>query len=332
MARQPVKQVRESQGKGSGVAMDPERIVVGKPLPFSIFTGDGKLLLAQGRVVESERLRDMLIRNGRRSEMSGPDPDGPGGSSGSLKKTREQTEREAELAARETPLERLYRDYDDSIDNHHLTISIAKSDTDKAYAVQLMGVHGQSIIVTAPVHPDGSLVPVLVGQTFVCRTFQMTSAFRFSALAAKVMFEPFPHLYLKLKKEVEHRTVRGAPRAKVCVRAELRVPEPFPCLIADLSTSGARIGVDAHTDLDKEQRGKLVATFSVLSSKFELSLDATVVNLLGPSDSRHPGIAFFGLKFSTPSQTDGLVLHGYVGEHLLSEFHSLWQMLRMAAE
>jgi hypothetical protein len=312
-------------------AMDSDRIVVGKPLPFSIFTAEGKLLLAQGRMVESDRLRDMLIQNGRRTEMSGPDADGPGGDPARLRKTREQIEREEQEAARDTPLERLYRDYDDGTDGHHLSISMAKSETDKAFPVQLMGVHGQSILVTAPVHPDGSLVPVLAGQTWLCRTFQMTSAFRFSALIAKVVFEPVPHLYLKLRQEVEHRRVRGAPRAKVCVRAELHLPKPVPCVIADLSTSGARIAVDAHTDLDKEQRGQLVVTLSVLQSKFELSLDATVVNLLGPSDSRHPGIAFFGLKFSTPSQTDGLVLHGYVGEHLLSEFHSLWQMLRMAA-
>jgi hypothetical protein len=116
------------------------------------------------------------------------------------------------------------------------------------------------------------------------------------------------------------------------LRAELHAPDPVPCLVADLSTSGARIGVDGHTDLDKEQKVRLVATVSVLQSKFDLSLDTTVVNLLGPSDSRHPDIAFFGLKFGTLSQMDGLVLHGYVGEHLLSEFHSLWQMLRMAAD
>jgi flagellar protein YcgR/PilZ domain-containing protein len=311
--------------------MDPSRIVVGKPLPFSIFTADGKLLLAQGRVVESDRLRDMLIRNGQRSEISGPDADSGGGADTlSLKRARE-AEREAEQAARDTPLERLYRDYEEGSDGHHLSISMAKSEADKAFPVQLMGVHGQSIIVTAPVHQDGSLVPVLAGQTWLCRTFQMTSAFRFSAIVAKVMFEPFPHLYLKLRKEVEHRNVRGAPRAKVCLRAEVRGAAAYPCIVADLSTSGARIACEANVDLDRNQACKLVATFNVLSSKFDLSLDGTVVNLLGPSDTRHREVAFFGLKFNPTSEMDGLVLHGYVGEHLLSEFHSLWQMLKMAA-
>src|SRR5690242_2571980 len=58
------------RGARMGAGMDNDRIVVGKPLPFSIFTADGKLLLAQGRIVESERLRDMLVRNGHHSELT----------------------------------------------------------------------------------------------------------------------------------------------------------------------------------------------------------------------------------------------------------------------
>jgi len=316
---------------GSRQAMDQARIVIGKPLPFSIFTADGKLLLAQGRVVESERLRDMLLRNGHHSDESG-DADATGSlDSTRIRKAREQADREQEIAERDSPLEKLFRDYDASSAGHHLSISIARSDTDKAFPVQLMGVHGQSVIVTAPVHPDGSLVPVLNGQTWLCRTFQMTSAFRFSAMASKVAFEPFPHLYLKLKKEVEHRRVRGAPRARVAVRAELHAPDATPCLISDLSTSGARIGVDATRTLTPGQQGRLIVSLNVLQSKYELALDTVVLNPIGPSDSRHPEIAFYGIKFSRPDEKDALVLHGFVGEHLLSEFHSLWQMLTMAS-
>lgn len=43
---------------------DRERIVVGQPLPFSIFSAEGSLLLAAGRVVESGRARDVLLDNG----------------------------------------------------------------------------------------------------------------------------------------------------------------------------------------------------------------------------------------------------------------------------
>lgn len=303
-----------------GAGIDHERIVVGKPLPFSIFTADGKLLLAQGRVVESERLREMILRVGHHSDLT----------EGAGKKARGAGERDEEgtAPAEENPLDALHRDYDAGGDGQHLSITIAKSETDRTFPVQLMGVHGQSIIVTAPVQSDGSLVPVLGGQVLVCRTFQLTSAFRFTAVTTKAAFEPFPHLYLQLKKEVEHRQIRGAPRALVAVRAELQTNEKLPCVICDLSTGGARIAVDiAAFALEKGKKARLRARVEVLQSKFDLELAVTVLNSLGPTDSRHPNCTFYGVKFDTLGEREGLILHGYVGEHLLSEFHSLWQLL-----
>jgi len=261
----------------------------------------------------------MLVRNGHHCDVT----DGPG------KKSRSAGEREEEAPPVELdPLDVLHRDYDGGGDTQHLTISIAKSDSDKAFPVQLMGVHGQSIIVTAPVQSDGSLVAVLAGQVLVCRTFQLTSAFRFTAVTQRTAFEPFPHLYLQLKKEVEHRQIRGAPRARVAVRAELQSTGKTPCVICDLSTGGARIAVDiAEFALEKGKQAKLVATLEILKVKYSLELPVTVLNSLGPTDSRHPNVTFYGLKFDAPSERDGLILHGCVSEHLLSDFNSLWQML-----
>jgi hypothetical protein len=307
-----------------GSGMDQDRIVVGKPLPFSIFTAEGKLLLAQGRMVESERLREMLLRNGHHCDMT----EGPG------KKGRGAGEREEEEAppVEVDPLDALHRSYDAGGDTQHLSISIAKSETDKAFPVQLMGVHGQSVIVTAPVQSDGSLVPVLANQVLLCRTFQLTSAFRFTAVTTKSAFEPFPHLYLQLKKEVEHRQIRGAPRARVAVRAELQTTDKLPCVICDLSTGGARIAVDiAEFALEKGKKARLLASVEILQSKYSLELPVTVLNSMGPTDSRHPNVTFYGLKFDATSEREGLILHGYVGEHLLAEFHSLWQMLIAAS-
>jgi hypothetical protein len=312
--------------------LDPARIVVGKPLPFSVYTADGKLLLAAGRVVETERLRDLIIRSGQHTESSsgGGGSDAEGGAR--ARAARENAEHEEEAAAvRASPLERLQKDYNTNGEGRHVSISMAKSETEKAIPVQLMGVHSRSIIVTAPVRPDGSLVPILPGQTWLCRTFQMTSAFRFAAVAMKAAFEPFPHAYLKLTKDVEHRRVRGAPRATVLLKAQLLAPDSMPCLLTDLSTSGARLAIDSGLALTKGGPAQLKATLEVLGRQYEMTLEGTIVNAPGPSDARHPECAFYGLKFASPSERDGLILHGFVGDHLVSEFHLLWQMLRMAS-
>ncbi|MEJ0034700.1 MAG: flagellar brake protein [Gammaproteobacteria bacterium] len=253
---------------------------------------------------------------------------------GKTNKSRlKRREKEEAPPVEENPLDALHRDYESGGDGQHLSITVAKGETDKAFTVQVTGVHGQSIIVAAPVQSDGSLVPLLAGQVLVCRTFQLTSAFRFTAVVLKTAFEPFPHLHLQLKKEVEHRQIRSAPRARVTVRAELHATGPLPCVVCDLSTGGARVALDIATfALEKGKSARLAMTVEVLQSKYVLELPVTVLNSMGPTDSRHPNVTFYGLKFDKLSEREGLALHGYVGEHLLREFHSLWQMLMAASD
>src|ERR1017187_3079958 len=53
---------------------EKERIIVGRPLPFSVFGAEGQLLLAEGSVVESDRARQMLLRKGvYRDAVNGED-------------------------------------------------------------------------------------------------------------------------------------------------------------------------------------------------------------------------------------------------------------------
>lgn len=313
-------------------AAERDRIEVGKPLPFSVFTAEGKLLLAAGQVVASERLRELLLKTGQSRALidTGLMAD-PLSSTRTSRQAREEAQQENDAANPEAVLESLRRDYDAAKAGYHLAIAMARNETDKPFTVQLLGVHNQMIIVTAPVHPNGSLVPVLPGQTWSCRTFQMTSAFRFTTMVAKAAFEPYPHLHLQLQKQVEQLKVRGQPRAKVSVKGELRTPQPTPCVIVDLSASGARVALDGRETLESGREINLVMTVEVLQQKYDLALNGTVVSALGPSDARHPAAAFYGLKFSEPGETDALVLHGFVSSHLLAEFHSLWQMLSMAA-
>jgi hypothetical protein len=102
-------------------------------------------------------------------------------------------------------------------------------------------------------------------------------------------------------------------------------------VICDLSIGGARLAVDIATfALEKGKKARLVATVEVLQTKFALEVPVTVLNSFGPTDSRHPNVTFYGVKFDALSERESLVLHGYVGVHLLSEFHSLWQMLMAA--
>jgi len=303
----------------SAKAPPPEKapIIVGRPLPFSVFGAEGQLLLAEGSVVESDHTRTMLLRKGvYRDVIADDDP--------------EEADHAAPEGVAQTPLAALQKDYGASA-GRRFALSVASSDSEEAYSTWVIGVHNQSIILTAPRRSNGSLVSVTVGQSWLCRAFQMTSAFRFRSAVLKVVFEPFPHVHIEAPKHVERRTVRGKPRAAVFVEVALEAPLAAPAVIVDLSVSGGRLAVEQGIKLERGQSLRIAMKLELIDSKFELSLKGSVIAVFGASDGRHPGVVFYGIKFEALTEVERLVLHSFVSGQLAMELNSLWQMLSTAS-
>jgi hypothetical protein len=297
---------------------EKDQIVVGKPLPFAVYSHDGQLLLAAGRPVDTERARQMLIDNGTHRSALGADRD---------KRDRyndNDRHKPGVLAA-------LQKDYGATSLGRRFAVTMAPNDTHEAYNSWVVGATEQTLIVTAPLGSDGSLVAVSPGQMWLCRTFQVTSAFRFRATVLKVAFEPFPHLHLEAPKNVETRKVRGRPRASVFVNATVDIPPATPCVIVDLSVSGGRVAVDDSVKIARGHVVRLNVKLDMIDFHFDLSLYATVVGAFGASDSRHPDVAFYGLQFDKLTELESLILHGFVNQHLAVELNSLWQVLSTAS-
>jgi Flagellar protein YcgR/PilZ domain len=298
---------------------DRERIVVGQPLPFSIFSAEGSLLLAAGRVVESGRARDVLLNNG-----SCRDPD---------KKTwatnvadDDSTER-----LRISPLIAFQSDYRRSNPARGFPMSMARNDTSEAFRTFVAGVHGQILIVDAPRRSDGALVAVMPRQAWLCRTFQATSAFRFLGTVLKVAFEPFPHVYLEVPKNVEQRKIRNKTRATVLLSAVIETPASTQCVVVDLSVGGGRIATSEDVVLDRDQPIRIELVLETMGSQYHLSLGATVARNFGASNPEHPRVAFYGIRFDSLSELDACVLNGFVNSELALELNSLWQVLSLAS-
>jgi hypothetical protein len=298
--------------------VEKEQIAVGKPLPFSVFSGDSKLLLAKGQLVESERAREMLVKNGV-FRSGAPSPVQP---------PMEQFDK---VVTPEDVLAQLREDYGRGQNGQRFVVTMAPSETHEAYTAWVLGIHNQTMILTAPMRSDGAIVPVTPGQMWLCRTFQVTSAFRFRASILKVAFEPFPHLHLEIPKQVEKRKVRGRPRANVYLPAKIVNGAASPCVVIDLSVGGGRVAMDGRTELQKGQEVVLKTQIELMEYKFDLEIKCTSAGAFGPSDPRHPRAAFYGLKFEALSELESLVLHGYVSGQLAIELNSLWQVLASAS-
>jgi hypothetical protein len=299
--------------------LEQDTIIVGRPLLFSVFGAEGQLLLAEGSVVASDRARQMLLRKGVFHDSAGIDDF-----------TGKGADAPAEGPAL-PPLAALQRDYGTATGGRRFALTVATAEGDEAHNTWVVGVHKQTIILTAPRRNDGSLVPVTLGQAWVCRAFQMTSAFRFRSSVLKVLFDPFPHVHIEAPRHVERRIVRGRPRAAVYLGVRLESPLVAPAVIVDLSISGGRLATEAGVRLERGHAVRVAMKLELIESQFELCLNASVVGEFGACDDRHPHVLFYGLRFEPLTELESLVLHSYVSGQLALELNSLWQMLSSAS-
>ena len=298
---------------------DKHRIVVGEPLPFSVFGADRKLLLAEGSKVGTDTIREKIIKLGVFS--AGTEPAGSS--------TAINNELMDEPLA--NPLLNLSRDYSDIIRRARFGVKISTSENGESYLCWVIGMshRNRCLVLTAPARTDGALVPVINGQQLVCRLFNATTVFRFTGYVLKTAFEPFAYLHIGLPKNIERRIVRKVPRALVNLQAMLHTPQEHFATIVDLSVTGARIGVAKQVTLAVGHPVTIKTELLLLDKSQEIELEAQILATHGAADSQHPSIVFYGLKFGTLSTLQQLMLHAYVQQQLVSELDGLGQVLMM---
>jgi len=298
--------------------VDKRWMAIGKALPVSIYDSQRKLLLAQGHVIESARSLERLVEQGLyyRAEAR-PADDG--------------VVEEAVGADPVDPLTALVRDYSNIPQRSRSGIKIAPKETGDSYLCWVIGVSHENrcLVMSAPVRPEKSLAAITKGQVWFCRMFSSTSVFRFRGAIMKVAFEPYPYVHILVPEVIEKRLIRQLPRSLVSLPATLTVPAEHPVTVVDLSVGGARIAVDKKLVLEVGAPVHLETTLEVLGQQREARLSAKVAANYGVVDSRHPGVAFYGLAFEELEERMVFMLHGYVQQRLASEYDGLGQVLAL---
>lgn len=301
---------------------DQDSIVVGSPLPFSVYSADRKLLLAKGQVVESERTRDQLLRAGQFQ------------SSGSAKVlgTAEDTHQTAS-AAIENPLDTYRREFSGSTTTSRIGVRVSREESGESYPCWVVGADEQhGFIVSAPTRADRSIVPVNEGQNWVFRMMYLTAAVKFNATVRKVQFEPMPLMNISLPKQVELRHVRSSPRVATCMRAMIDYGKEVPVLITDIGVGGMRVAMERERWEPRAGfRVTLIFEIDMLGQNYHFKVPTTVVSIPHDLDQRYPALNFAGLKIEAQSETEKLVLHSYVFERTALDFNALWKALTHGA-
>ncbi len=299
--------------------IDKRWLSIGKPLPFSIYDSQRKLLLAQGRVVESARSLERLLEQGQYYR-----PDRPGAA--------DEDVIEEPDGDPVHPLAALNRDYANIPLRARSGMKISPRETGESYFCWVIGASHENrcLVMTAPARPDKALAPISKGQVWYCRMFSSTSVFRFRGAILKVAFEPYPYLHILVPDVIEKRLVRQLPRALVSLQAMLTSPESHYVSVVDISVGGARIAAEKQLTLEAGHAVELATTIEVLGRQHELRLAARVAAVYGVADTRHPEIVFYGLRFDPLDERGTLMLHAYVQEQLACEYDGLGQILSIA--
>jgi len=297
--------------------VDKRWIAIGKSLPFSIYDSRHKLLLAQGRVVESERSLQRLMQEGAYYRAEHPDGDNP------------VVVDELEGSDPVDPLTALRRDYANISHRARSGVKIAPKETGESYLCWVIGVSQgeRGLLMTAPMRPDRELAPVSKGQVWFCRMSSTSRVLRFRGAIQKVALEPYPHLHILVPDVMEKRLIHLLPRALTSLPATALVPDTQVVNIVDLSVGGACVAVDRNLGLEAGHSLQLVTTVEVLGRQRELRLKAKVAMVYGAADSRHPTITFYRLAFQALDEQTTFMLHGYVLQQLALECDGIGQAL-----
>jgi hypothetical protein len=285
------------------LAARASEVVVGQPLPFPVFGGANTLLLAKGRIVENEAMRLSLLSQGFYY-------DGPS------------------HAPAVDPLTVWRTEYLPTVQRYRFALQMSREETSESFPTWLIGAHEGVFVTTLPNSQDAPIA-IEEGQSWVFRTFIGMDVVRFHAPIRKVSRRPFAHVCVGTPERVERRQVRVAPRAPVCLDATLGAGIGMSCVIADLSTTGARIAVRTGIELAKGDRMGLHTSVPLLGRTYAFSCNC-IVTAKYEADPRHPGVAFYGVRFSGTSEIGELAVHGYVHQQLSTAVNTLEELLAEA--
>lgn len=282
-------------------------VVLGKPLPYSLYDQNNKLLLKAGVVVQTQNQLDVLSERGLyRDRMAANQMQAP---SSIVPDGEPAPDKDGILL----DLEDIRLQIGDVLQLQGV------ADDAPRHAVKLLGyAKGRSVMVTPPM-VDGAYAMVKQDATFVVRFFSGKSLYAFPAHVLKMSNTPFPYLHLSYPKKVRGMRVRRAQRASV--RLISSVTDMYGALYAgtlvDISKGGALLAAKAA----------LGEVGDLLQLKFRLQFDdidqfvhvkagirSVRDNPVAESDSF---AVHHGLEFVEGQGSDWLALSAYTYQKLI---------------
>lgn len=285
------------------IPLTEKDIHIGTPLPWDLMDSEGKVLMEQSRIVDSQPLLDQLFKLGI------------------YRAAPERNAAEDKRAEDEAPL------VNEMQISTLAQIQLAPGDMvqlqtlhathTERYQVKMLGFHAPvSIMVTSPT-VQGKLVFIKEGQQFLVRGFVGKDAVAYKTRVLKSNLSPFPYLHLAYPESVQSMRIRGSARVPVELVTSVVAPRgKGSAKIVDLSWGGARM-VSPQSVADKDD--DVTLAFRINPSGLDVYLNIKGKVRAVSKDDNNKGLVATGVEFVDLNEQDRLYLTNMVYQNLLKD-------------
>jgi len=305
-------------------------IVVGKPMPWSLYNQDYLLLLSEGDVVRDDIHRNELISSGAYRELAWETSNNNENFDSGLH-TAENADSAPDVAESEKS-EAVFT-FDDmrlKIEDR-LQLEPPSQLARERFSVKVIGyLRGASLLVTVPITANGLRLQLMEKEKVVMRSFSGQNAFGFACTIERIIKIPYEYMHLSFPDNIQGIKIRKAPRIKTRIIATVQqnvsgTASQTSALISDISANG--ISLEAKHSLG-DKGDILQISFRVQLHKVDAYLSVTgiiraVLSTDALAEGQKAGFIRYGIEFQDLQANDSVVLQSMIYQQMIENPHNV---------
>ena len=309
------------------ILANSNEIIVGRPIPWSLYDHDHNLLLDQGSLVRDEKHRDALLASGACHELSW-EAAGEGGNS-ELSFLSNEAASPVQDETVDADARFTFDDMKLRVEDK-LQLEPPAQLTRERFTVKVIGfLRGASLLVSMPITANGLRLQLREKEKLVMRSFSGQNAFGFACKIERICKIPYEYMHLSFPDDIQGIVIRKAPRVKTRIIAAVQdsksgADKQISALISDISANG--VSLEARQPLgDKGDILKLEFRVQLHNIDAYLSLKGVIraVFTVDPSDTSKSTLIRHGIEFRDMPPNDSVILQSLIYQQMIENPHKL---------
>ena len=308
------------------ILANTDDIVIGKPVPWSLYTQEYSLLLSEGDLVRDDGHKNELVSNGAYRELAWET------AAGNASADKDAPAADKSSSPGQQPADSLYTFDDMRLKaEDRLQLEPPSQLARERFSVKVIGyLRGASLLVTVPITANGLRLQLMEKEKVVMRSFSGQNAFGFACTIEKIIRIPFEYMHLSFPDNIQGIKIRKAPRIKTRIIATVHLGQPSKstqrsALISDISANG--VSLEAKQPLgEKGDILRLAFRVQLHNVDAYLSVKGIIRAVLGEAvlaDGQMAGFLRFGIEFQDLQANDSVVLQSMVYQQMIENPHNV---------